>query len=87
MPAATFPKVLLSGQPVVLLVAPFQVAGCAMPPPPAGNGPCVLGKFMTGSTKLLANGVPLLLQGSLALCVPTGTPLVVGATQTKVSGI
>ena len=86
-PTATFPKVLLKGQPVVLIAAPFQVVGCALPTPPAGNGPCVIGKFVTGSTKVLAGGSPLLLLDSVALCVPTGTPLVVGVTQTKVSGI
>lgn len=86
-PAATFPKVLLSGQPIVLLVAPFPVAGCPLPPPPAANGPCVLGKFVVGATKILANGIPVLLQDSQAVCVPTGTPLLVGVPQTKVSGV
>jgi hypothetical protein len=86
-PTATFPKVLVSGQPIVLVTAPYQVAGCSMPPPPGGNGPCVMGKFSIASTKVLAKGFPVLLQDSQALCVPTGTPLRVGVTQTRVSGI
>ena len=86
-PSATFPKVLVGGQPVVLVTAPYQVAGCAMPPPPAGNGPCVTGQFSVASTKVLANGFPVLLQDSKALCVPTGTPLLVGLTQTRVMGM
>ena len=86
-PSATFPKVLVGGQPVVLITAPYQVAGCAMPPPPAGNGPCVMGQFSVASTKVLANGFPVLLQDSKALCVPTGTPLLVGLTQTRVMGM
>ena len=84
---ALFPKVLVKGQPVILLSGPFQVAGCAMPPPPAGNGPCVTGQFMVGSTKILANGQPILLQSSQGMCVPTGTPLIIGVTQTFVSGM
>jgi hypothetical protein len=84
---AVFPKVLVKGQPVILVTAPFQISGCAMPPPPAGNGPCVTGLFSVASTKVLANGFPVLLLDSKALCVPTGTPLVVGVTQTFVSGI
>jgi hypothetical protein len=82
-----FPKVLVKGMPVILITAPFQVSGCAMPPPPAGNGPCVMGQFSIASTKVLANGLPLLLQSSMALCVPTGTPLIIGVTQTFVSAI
>lgn len=85
-PMMTFPKVLVSGQPIVLITSPYQVAGCAMPPPPAGNGPCLTGMFTIGSTKVLANGIPVLLQDSQALCVPTGTPLLVSLTQTKVMG-
>jgi hypothetical protein len=86
-PSATFPRVLVGGQPVVLITAPYQVAGCAMPPPPAGNGPCVMGLFSVASTKVLANGLPVLLQDSKALCVPTGTPLLVALTQTRVLGM
>jgi hypothetical protein len=87
LPATTFPKVLAGGQPVVLLASPFQVSACAMPPPPAGNGPCLLGKFLVGSTKVLAGGSPLLLQDSQGLCAPTGSPLLIGVTQTKVTGV
>ncbi len=85
-PSATFPKVMVSGAPIVLITAPYQIAGCTMPPPPAGNGPCVTGQFSIASTKVLANGFPVLLQDSQALCVPTGTPLLVAQTQTRVLG-
>jgi len=85
-PSATFPRVLVAGQPVVLITAPYQVAACALPPPPAGNGPCVTGLFSVASTRVLANGMPVLLQDSKALCAPTGTPLVVALTQTRVLG-
>jgi hypothetical protein len=82
-----YPKVLVKGQPAILVTGPFQVAGCAMPPPPAGNGPCLMGQFMVGSTKVLANGLPLLLQSSQGICAPTGTPLIIGVTQTFVSAM
>ena len=84
---AVFPKVLVKGLPVIQITAPFQVAGCAMPPPPAGNGPCVTGMFSVASTKVLAGGLPVLLLDSKALCAPTGTPLIVSVTQTFVTGI
>ena len=85
--AIVFPRVLLGGQPVVLATSPFQVAGCALPPPPAANGPCVMGSFSVVSTRVLANALPVILQDSKGLCAPTGTPLQVAATQTRVTGI
>ena len=36
------PRVLVSGQPVATMAAPYVVAGCAFVPP-GGNGPCVTG--------------------------------------------
>jgi len=80
------PRVTVSGMPTVAVTAPFVVAGCAFPPPPAANGPCVTAQFLTASVRITSNGQPLLLQDSQALCVPTGTPLVIAALQTRVLG-
>ena len=85
-PTTPNPRVMLSGQPVVTLSCPYVIAGCAFPPPPAGNGPCVTGQWLMGATRVLAGGVPVLLQTSQAICAPTGTPLNVVVTQTRVSG-
>lgn len=80
------PRVTVSGQPTIAMTAPFVVAGCAFPPPPAGNGPCISAQFMTAATRITSNGQPLLLLDSQALCVPTGTPLLITVTQTRVTG-
>lgn len=80
-------RVLVSGQPTVTIASPYVVAGCALPPPPAGNGPCVTGQFVTAATRVTSNGQPLLLLDSQAVCVPSGTPLIIVATQTRVTGI
>jgi uncharacterized Zn-binding protein involved in type VI secretion len=85
-PTATNPKVTLSGQ-AVATVGPYNVAGCTLPPPPNGNGPCVTGQFTTASTKVTSNGQPVLVTPAPSTCVPTGTPLVVTATQSKVSAL
>lgn len=79
-----YPRVLVGGQPAVLLTSPYLVSGCAFPPPPAANGPCVTAQFTVGSVRVLATGQPLLLQSSLAICAPTGTPLTVAVTQPRV---
>jgi hypothetical protein len=86
-PMVPYPRVTLNGQPAVQLPNPWVVAGCAFPPPPAGNGPCVTAMFMNGTTRVTGGGMPLLMQSSLATCVPTGTPATVVVTQTRVQGL
>jgi hypothetical protein len=84
-PTAPNPRVLVSGQPVTTISCPYVVAGCAFPPPPAANGPCVTAQYVTASTSVLASGQPVLLLDSQATCVPTGTPLLPATTtQTRV---
>src|SRR5580693_5336368 len=85
-PTAPVPRVLVSGQPVVTIAAPWVVAGCAFPPPPTANGPCLTAQFLTSAVRLTSNGQPLLLLDSQALCAPTGTPLVIALTQIRATG-
>jgi hypothetical protein len=80
------PRVTVSGQPTVTISGPYVVAGCAMPPPPSGNGPCVTAQFVSSATRVTSNGQPLLLFDSQATCVPTGTPLMIVQTQVRVTG-
>ena len=82
-PTVPNPRVLVSGQPTVTMAAPYVVAGCAFPPPPAGNGPCVTAQFLTAAVRVTSNAQPLLLMDSQALCVPTGTPLMIVVTQVR----
>jgi hypothetical protein len=63
------------------------VAGCTLPPPPAANGPCVTAQFVSSATRVLAGGQPVLLMDSQAICAPTGTPVLVVVTQTRVMGM
>lgn len=85
--AAPNPRVTVSGMPAVTLASPYVVDGCPLPPPPAANGPCVAARFITSALRVTSNGRPLLLADSRALCEPTGAPLVVAATQTRVTGV
>lgn len=80
------PRVMVSGQPTVTISSPYVVAGCALPPPPAANGPCVTAQFITAATRVTSNGQPLLLLDSQAICTPTGTPLMIVMTQTRATG-
>jgi hypothetical protein len=69
------PRVTSMGQSTVLLTVPFQIVGCAMPPPPSGNGPCLTAPTVLPSTRVFSNAQPLAVVSSPPLCVPTGTPL------------
>ena len=83
-PAAPNARVTVSGQPTVTLATPYLVAGCPFVPP-GGNGPCVTAQFVTAATRVTSNGQPLLLLDSQAICAPTGTPLMIVMTQTRVT--
>jgi hypothetical protein len=82
-PTAPVPRVLVSGQPVATITAPYAVAGCAFVPP-GGNGPCATGQWLVGAVRVLAMGQPLALQSGASTCVPTGTPLLPIAAQPRV---
>jgi hypothetical protein len=86
-PTVVNPRVTVMGQPIVTIASPYVVAGCALPPPPAANGPCVTAQFVTAATRITSNGQPVLLMDSQAICTPTGTPLMPPITQTRVTGM
>lgn len=86
-PTTPNPRVTVSGQPTVLISAPYLIAGCTLPPPTAANGPCVSAQWLSGTTRVLSGGQPLLVQGSQAICAPTGTPLLIIASQTRVGAL
>jgi hypothetical protein len=85
-PTVPNPRVTVSGQPTVTMAAPYVVAGClfnvlGVPVP------CVTGQWVTAATRLTSNGQPLLLLDSQAICAPNGTPLLIVATQPRVTGL
>jgi hypothetical protein len=82
-PTVPNPRITVMGQPTVLITGPYAIAGCAMPPPTVGNGPCVTAQWTTGTVRVTSNGQPLLVQSSQAICAPTGTPLIISVTQTR----
>ena len=84
-PTAPNPRVTVGGQPTVTLPTPYVVAGCILPPP--SNGPCVSAMFVSAATRVTSNGQPLLLIDSQAIAAPSGFPLLVLATQTRVSAL
>jgi hypothetical protein len=81
-PLSPFPRVMVSGQPVVTLATPYAVAGCAL----TGTGapPCVTAQWVSGAVRVLAGGTPVVIQTSQAVCTPTGTGLLPLVAQVRV---
>ena len=87
MPTTPNPRVTVMGQPIVLQPNPYTVAGCPFATPAGNPLPCVTANWVSGSTRILSNGMPVLLLDSQAVCTPNGTPLIIAATQTRVTGM
>jgi hypothetical protein len=81
-PTAPFPRVLVSGQPVVTQASPYVIAGCTQPA--ASLPACVTAQWVVAALRVKAGGVPVVIQTGQAVCVPTGTGLVVVAVQPRV---
>jgi hypothetical protein len=81
-PTAPFPRVLVSGQPVTTIAAPWVIAGCAL----TGTGapPCATGQWISGAVRVLAGGVPLATMLGASTCIPTGTPMLPVSAQPRV---
>ncbi|MET0935093.1 MAG: hypothetical protein ABWX83_03840 [Luteibacter sp.] len=80
-PVAPVPRVMVSGQPVATIAAPYAIAGCPFVPP--ANGPCVTGQWVVGALRVLAMGQPLAIQGGVSVCAPSGTPMMPIVAQTR----
>lgn len=85
-PTAPNPRVLVSGQPIVTQPAPYVIAGCPFNVSGAPV-PCVTAQWVSGATRVMSNGAPVLLLDSQAVCTPNGTPLIIAVTQTRVTGM
>jgi hypothetical protein len=85
-PTMPNPRVTVSGQPVVTQSCTYTIAGCPFTVPPGSPMPCVTGQWIMAATRVMAGGIPVLLQDSQSICVPNGTPLNIIVTQTRVRG-
>ena len=81
-PAAPFPRVLVSGQPVATLASPYVIAGCALTGTSAP--PCVTGQWLTGAMRVLAGGQPLVTAAGSSTAVAPGTPMLPVSFQVRV---
>lgn len=86
-PVASDSRVTVSGQAIVPQASTFVITGCALVETNPGSDRCVTARFVTASSRVKASGIPVLLHTSQAVCLPTGTPLQIVQTQTRVTAI
>ena len=80
-PVAPFPRVLVSGQPVVTLASPYAITGCAL----TGSAPpCVTGQWLSGAVRVLAGGQPLVTVAGASTAIAPGTPMLPVSFQVRV---
>jgi hypothetical protein len=86
-PTLPNPRVRVMGLPVVTQGPPYIVAGCTNVPPPPGRIPCVSATWVVAALRVKVMGLPVLLQDSQAVCIPTGTPVTIIPSQFRVRGM
>jgi uncharacterized Zn-binding protein involved in type VI secretion len=77
------PDVSLEGMPASVVSNPWAVAGCPGIPP--ALPPCVTAQWALGTTRVTSYGQPLVIEGGVAVCAPTGSPLLPIAAQVRVT--
>jgi hypothetical protein len=70
-PASTAGRVRIAGTPVRQMSVEEHVAGC----PNTTPGPCVTGRWVSGSVRVRAQGQPVVLADSASTSIPMGAPL------------
>jgi len=82
-PGSVNSRVKVGGRPTVLVPPPWTVAACTLTP--NAGGPCTTATWTAGTTRVTSGGQPLVVSTGSATCTPTGVPLQVTASQTRVS--
>lgn len=85
-PTITSLRVKVSGQPIVTQPGIYSITGCPLNISGAPV-PCVTAQWTSAAKRVKSDGMPVLLQDSIAVCIPNGTGVLVMSTQTRVRGI
>jgi len=81
-PTTVNPSVKVDGEFTVTLKSPYTIANCGLSG--SGSPPGATANWLVAAQSVTSGGVPLLLQDSTSLCVPTGAQLKVATTQVRV---
>ena|SRR5688572_29094019 len=67
MPDATYPRVKINGQPIVLQGQRYTITTCA-----AGQSKCTEGSWTRGAKDVLAGGTPVAISTGVSILKPAG---------------
>lgn len=81
-PTVVNPRVKVDGAAVVTVAGPYTIS-CPQAPPLV---PCTTGTWLVGASRVKAGGQPVLLISTPSTTAPTGAPMTVTQTQSKVQG-
>ncbi len=88
---ATSSKVLIEAGPALLSSDQVMIAGCAFTVPTGKPQPCVKGQLSMPSSKVMAEGRPVMLKGPADLGISAeqipGGPLIYSTVQMKVTAL
>ena len=86
-PMMTYPRVMVSGNPVVVMSDNYSVSACQFPAWTLGSSPaCATATWTAAAERLTAGGDPVVLLDSQSQCQPNGTPLLIVQTQVRARG-
>lgn len=83
-PVATNSRVLVGGEPTLLVPAAYGIAGCSLTNS-TGAPFCMTGMWSKATARVTSNGMPLAVEGVGSTCVNTSQPMRVDSNQRKVS--
>lgn len=83
VPMTPFPRVTVSGQPIVTLTSPYSIAACGLSG--SGTPPCATAQWVIGTARVIAGGAFCVVTSGVAVCIPTGTGLVPVGFQPRVT--
>lgn len=84
-PQTTFQRVKVDKKNVVTQADVYTISNCQYQIQGAPS-PCTTAQWTSAATRVKAGGNPVLLQDSQASCIPNGTGVNIGSTQTRVKG-
>lgn len=83
LPMMVYPRVTVSGNPVVVQNDTYMITSCPLVPPAPK---CVTGTWTMAATRVFAGGTPVVLFDSQSVTAASGQPMIVLSTQMRVTG-
>ncbi len=78
-------RVRINGQPAITVVDQLLISNCTQATVPPLE--CLSGQFLTGASRVLIGGVPVVLSTSRLICMENALPLIIVWAQARVLAV